>query len=92
MEHLNRVVNDAVNGLGANKTPKALVRVGKVVGTLDEVLSKFDEDNNVAEHAGRHKVASFKKELTTVVQVLLALRKMLSATTPNGVIQHSAQL
>ena len=46
MEHLNRVVKDAVNGLGANKTPKALVRVGKFVGTLDEVLRKFDEDNN----------------------------------------------
>ena len=71
MEHLNRVVKDAVNGLGANKTPKALVRVGKVVGTLDEVLRKFDENNNVAEHAGRHKVASFKKELTTVIHVLL---------------------
>ena len=61
MEHLNRVVKDAVNGLGANKTPKALVRVGKVVGTLDKVLRKFDEDNNVAERASRHKVASFKE-------------------------------
>ena len=34
MEHLNRVCKDALRGLGANKTPKAIQRVGKCVGVL----------------------------------------------------------
>ena len=34
MEHLNRICNDAVAHLGANKTLGAIVRIGKVVGTI----------------------------------------------------------
>lgn len=32
MEHLNKVVKVAIEGLGANQTEKAIVRVGKSVG------------------------------------------------------------
>lgn len=71
MEHLNRVCKDAVNGLGANKTSKALVRVGKIVGILDAVLRNFDAENSVNERSGKHKVANVKKDLNTVVKVLL---------------------
>ena len=49
MEHLNRVCKDAVHSLGANKTPKALVKVAKVISTLDEVLQNFDQDNSIKE-------------------------------------------
>ena len=71
MEHLNRVCKEAVNGLGANKTPKGLDRIGKIVGTLDEVLRNFDKDNSISERSGKHKVASIKKDLNTVVKVLI---------------------
>ncbi len=66
MEHLNRMVKDAVSGLGSNKTPKALVRIGKVVGTLDEVLKKFDEDNNDAERSGGTRLPHLIKSCSTL--------------------------
>jgi len=28
MEHLNRIAKEAIKGLGANKTPKAIQRIG----------------------------------------------------------------
>ena len=39
MEHLNRVCKDAVTYLGANKTPNAIVRIGKAVGTISNIHS-----------------------------------------------------
>ena len=71
MEHLNRVCKDAVRGLGANKTPQALVKIGRVVGILDNVMINFDEDNMVKQQSGRHEVANFRKDMITVVKVLI---------------------
>ena len=34
-------------GLGVNKTEKAIVRVGKSLGTLSHVLDQYDLDNGV---------------------------------------------
>ena len=45
MEHLNRLVKDAVKNLGTNKTEKAICRVGRVIGTIATVVNKFDQDN-----------------------------------------------
>ena len=71
MEHLNRVCKEAILGLKANKTPQALVRVGKVVGILDSVIKNFDEDNKVGERSGKHKVASFTRDMNKIVDVLI---------------------
>ena len=38
MEHLNRSCKTAIEGLGANKSQKAIIRVGKTVGIVDELL------------------------------------------------------
>lgn len=70
IEHLNRVCKEAINGLKANKTPKALVRVSKVVGKLDDVIKNFNEDNSIGKTSGRHKYASHRKDVKTVVNVL----------------------
>uniref|UniRef100_A0A1X7TR30 DUF6589 domain-containing protein n=1 Tax=Amphimedon queenslandica TaxID=400682 RepID=A0A1X7TR30_AMPQE len=71
MEHLNRVVKEALKGLGANKTEKAMVYVGKAVGALDSVHKNYDYDNCINEGSGSHRAASFSKELRKVVKVLL---------------------
>ena len=42
MEHLNHMCKDAVNHLGANKIPQAIVRVGKALGPLTDILEQFD--------------------------------------------------
>lgn len=34
MEHLNRIVKDAVSHLGPNQTKKAIQRIGKAIGTI----------------------------------------------------------
>ena len=35
MEHLNRLLKDAMTHLGANKTPQAIVRASKALGWLE---------------------------------------------------------
>ena len=57
MEHFNRLCKETLNGLGANKTEKALVRVGKALGALDSVQKNYDDDNDIKEQSGSHKVA-----------------------------------
>ena len=47
MEHLNRLTKTAVDGLGANKTEKAIFRVGKMVGSLFRTTENVDKQNNV---------------------------------------------
>jgi len=52
MEHLNRICKGAVYGLQANKTPAAIMRVGKSLGALNGVLEQFDEDNDIKTPSG----------------------------------------
>ena len=52
MEHLNRVCKDCIHGLRANKTEAAITRVGKALGTIAPVITKFDQDNGVRETSG----------------------------------------
>ena len=41
MEHMNRQIQTVVGGLGANKTPKAIIRVGKAIGVLSSVTDRL---------------------------------------------------
>ena len=43
MEHLNRLLKGTVSHLGANKTPQAIVRAGKALGVLRNILEEFDK-------------------------------------------------
>ena len=54
MEHLNRICKGAVYGLQANKTPGAIKRVGKSLGTLNDVLEQYDKDNDMKTPSGIH--------------------------------------
>ena len=54
MEHLTRVAKMAIRGLGANKTPKSVIRVGKSIRVLKQALDMFDEQNSVASVSGAH--------------------------------------
>lgn len=70
MEHLNRILKDGVKGLGANKTDKAITRLGKCVHSLDQILTNFDESLDVHHSAGFHTVASLNKDVNIVVKEL----------------------
>ena len=60
MEHLNRIAKDAIKGLGANKSTKAIDRVGKAIGTITTSLTNFD---SVSDDCGHHSKRSSEKDL-----------------------------
>lgn len=72
MEHLNRLVKTAMEGLGSNKKKKkAMLRTGKAVGMLATFSETFDEGAGVYKPSGRHAKKSWLQDLTKVVQELL---------------------
>ena len=70
MEHLNRIAKDAIKGLGANKPEKAIVRVGRALGTIAPVSQNFDDDNGVPPLSGGHNVSQYKKDVAIPASVL----------------------
>ena len=72
MEHLNKVCKEAISGLGVNKTPKAIIRIGKCLGVLTSVVQNYVEQASVNEVAPGHNVAQDHKDLYTVIEELLA--------------------
>lgn len=61
----------AVEGLGANKTEKAIIRVGKAIGTMSGSLENFDAVNNVPKVSGAHSCQSSRIDLHKVVKQLV---------------------
>ena len=80
MEHLNHVCKQAVRGIGANKTKESITRIGKAIGPLAEVTSNFDRDVLTLSNNGHHKVASAKKDNSTVINELLNHARMFEET------------
>ena len=70
MEHLNKLVKTSIEGLGASKAEKSIIRCGKMVGTLESSLTNYDEDNGVAGALGVHIKKPFDKDFLKAVQQL----------------------
>ena len=49
MEHLNRVVKEAIKILGVNMCNTSIERVANAPGEICPVLDQFDKENNVME-------------------------------------------
>lgn len=71
MEHLNRLVKGAIEGLGANKSRKAMIRSGKAIGLLATVTKSFDAEVGVTKTCGKHSVKNSKRDLQKIIQELL---------------------
>ncbi len=71
MEHLNRIVKTAIEGLGANKSKKAIVRAGRVVGSLTGFMNSFDKEIGVCNPSGKHSEKSTDRDLVKSVDELL---------------------
>ena len=54
MEHLNCLCKDAVNHLGANITPKAVVQIDKAVQSMSDAVHHFDNENGIDYGSGQH--------------------------------------
>lgn len=70
MEHLNRVAKIAIEGLGANKSQKAIQRIGKAIGTVSLSLENFDTISNVPAESGAHTTRSSEKDLLKIIKQL----------------------
>ena len=70
MEHLNRVAKECISHLGAGKTPKAISRVGKAIGTIAPVLDQFDI-NSIKKVSGTHKPPSHSKDMNVILKFLI---------------------
>ena len=70
MEHLNRACKTAVSSLGANCTPRAIVRVGKCIGTLVKATQHFDGITSVSATHSAHSKAKLEKDIAKVVYEL----------------------
>ena len=67
MEHLNRLCKSSIENLGANKTEKAIERVGKVISVLQKVTSNYDTVTSTTESSGAHKRASAERDVMLVL-------------------------
>ena len=86
MEHLNRACKDAICGLGANKTPKAIQRIGKCIGILKAVTDNFDEQTEVSKNKAYHTVASDDKDRELILKEL----QLHSVFSPSPGRSHSS--
>ena len=71
MEHLNRIAKDAIKSLGANKTKRAIERVGKSIGMLSPLLHQFDQEHGLKPISGAHHRANLQKDLGIIVAELM---------------------
>lgn len=70
MEHLNRIAKTAMEGLGANKSEAAIVRIGKSMNCLTSAMKQYDFLHGIAEESGSHTRKSYMKDLHKVVKEL----------------------
>ena len=78
MEYLNRIAKDAIKGMGTNKTEKAVMRVGRAIGTITPLLANFDEENCIATPSSVHHAPGIEKD------VISELRKAKLFTLTTG--------
>lgn len=71
MEHLNRIVKTAIEGLGANKSKKAITRAGRAVGSLSGCMNSFDKEIGVSKPSGKHSEKSRDRDLVKIIDELL---------------------
>lgn len=70
MEHLNRIVKETMQHLGANKTERAIVRSSKCSQLLTTLLSNFDIATGLKDVSGSHVRASERSDVEQMVSVL----------------------
>ena len=70
MEHLNRLVKEAIRGLGVNKTEKAICRIGNSLGTLSPVLNQYDFDNQVSDGSAIRSIPGAERDRDMIITAL----------------------
>ena len=71
MEHLNRFIKCSIKHLGPNKTKQCIQRIGRCIGIVDEIMTSFDNENNVATTSLHHSAPLIRTDLENVIKELL---------------------
>jgi len=71
MEHVNRMVKIAIEGLGANKTTKAIAKAAKAIGVLSEITESFDLKVGINAPSDKHSSRQMTEDLQKIVKQLL---------------------
>ncbi len=66
MEHLNRLLKTALQGLGANKTGATIMKSAKVLGVTDPALANFDSENEVTDIARGHGATKSARDMKVI--------------------------
>ena len=53
-----------------DKTEKAMIRIGKCVDSISNVLNLYDNEHGVSSSSGHHTLASEQKDLELIIQLL----------------------
>ena len=70
MEHINRLVKICIQHLGANKTERAIQRIGRCIGPIDEILYSYDEENGVSPSSITHNIPSLIHDRDCIIREL----------------------
>ena len=70
MEHLNHVCKTAIASLSANLTPRAVVRVGRCIGSLMKICQQFDKAFNLHSLSSVASMPVVTKDVATIVNQL----------------------
>ena len=71
MEHMNRLLKEAIKALHANKTPNAICRLGRCIGPLSDILNRYDTVHDSESPKCSHKPPKTEKDLNLLVKELL---------------------
>ena len=74
MEHVNRACKTAMSSVGANITVQTLDHVGKCIGSLMKVMSRFDGETDVKEFGGSHSQPKSERDIATIVKQLVEVK------------------
>ena len=70
-EHSNKIVKVAVEGLGANKSKKAITRAGKAIGVLSKITTSFDKSVGVHVPSGKQRKKTMEKDIDIILKQLI---------------------
>lgn len=85
LDHLNRICKSSIKMLSANKTAKAIQRVGRCLNVTKVFLSRYDADMNLHEESGSHKKSS---DTIDCEKILVQLFETSSVFSCNNLHRH----
>ena len=63
-------LKDGIKGLGANKTDRAITRLGKCIDSIDQILNNCNAHHSVHSTSDHHTTASLEKDIGIIVEEL----------------------